>query len=61
MVNILLKNLWTTYGEVDIANLTATKTRMKVQWAHPYPIEYMYKQLTDCKEFASQGSKITYI
>ena len=57
-VNALLKYIQTTHGKVDIADLTANKVRMKSQWASPSHIENLYKQLTEGKEFASQGGEI---
>ena len=55
--NDFMKHLWTNYGAVDIADLTANEERMKAQWIPPTPIETLFKQLKEGKEFAEEGGE----
>ena len=55
--NEMMKHLWTNYGAVDIADLTANEERMKTQWMPPTPIETLFKQLKEGKEFAEEGGE----
>ena len=55
--NAMLKHLWTTYGMIDMNDLTANEARMKQQWAPPTPIEALFKQLKDGQDFATSGNE----
>ena len=56
-VNDMMKHLWSTYGKIDMNDLTANETRMKLQWAPPTPIETLFKQLKDGQAFAASGKE----
>ena len=56
--NDMIKNLWTTYGKIDMNDLTANETKIKQQWDPPTPIETLFKQLKDGREFAASGIEI---
>ena len=56
-VNDMMKHLWSTYGKIDMNDLTANETRMKQQWAPPSPIETLFKQLKDGQAFAASGKE----
>ena len=56
-VNDMMKHLWSTYGQIDMNDLTANETRMKQQWAPPTPIETLFKQLKDGQAFAASGKE----
>ena len=53
----LLEHLWTTYGKIDAADNKANEERMKAPWHPPTPIESLFKQLEDGKDFAEKGNE----
>ena len=53
----LLTHLKATYGEVTSDDLTANYQRMTAQWTPPKPIESLFEQLKEGKEFANEGSE----
>ncbi len=53
----LLAHLTDTYGQVTEADLTANYARMTAQWTPPTPIEVLFEQLKEGKEFATEGNE----
>jgi hypothetical protein len=53
----LLTHLWTEYGTITSQDLTANYTRMTAQWNPPTPIQDLYLQLRDGREFATEGKE----
>lgn len=53
----LLTHLWTEYGTITSQDLTANYARMTAQWNPPTPIEDLYLQLRDGREFATEGNE----
>jgi hypothetical protein len=54
----LLNHLWTTYGQITEADLSANEERMYANWHPPTPIETLYEQLVDGQKFAAKGNEV---
>ena len=53
----LLTHLKDTYGTVTSEDLTSNYQRMAAPWTPPTPIESLFEQLKEGKEFANEGSE----
>ncbi len=53
----LLTHLKVTYGQVTSDDLTANYARMTESWNPPTPIEVLFEQLKEGKEFAAEGNE----
>ena len=53
----LLMHLTTTYGTVTSDDLTANYAQMTAQWNPPAPIESLWEQLKEGKEFSTEGQE----
>ena len=53
----ILTHLWTTYGGLDEADMSANEQRMRTTWNPPTPIEAMYEQLETGQKFATRAGE----